>query len=87
MEFYQISIILGIVCLITEMLTFTFIFLGVGVAFFSVSTAQYFFDGLSINRDILIFAIVSFAAILMARGLFKKKLDQKTANENDINQY
>ena len=87
MEFYQISIIIGISFIIIEMFTLTFIFLGVGIASFLVALFQYLFDGLSLNRDLMIFAIVSAIVILASRKYFKKKSDQSISSEDDVNQY
>jgi len=87
MEFYQISIIIGISFIIIEMFTLTFIFLGIGIASIVVALFQYFFDGLSLNRDLMIFAIVSAIVILASRKIFKKKMDQSISSEDDVNQY
>ena len=87
MEFYQISIIIGISFIIFEMFTLTFIFLGIGIASFVVALFQYFFDGLSLNRDLMIFTIVSAIVILASRKIFKKKMDQSISSEDDVNQY
>jgi len=87
MEFYQISIIVGISFIIIEMFTLTYIFLGMGIASFAVALVQYLFDGMSINRDLMIFAIVSVIVILASRKIFKKKSDQSVSTENDVNQY
>ena len=87
MEFYQITIIVGISFIILEMFTLTYIFLGMGIASFAVALVQYLFDGLSVNRDLMIFAIVSFVAILASRSIFKRKSDQSVSTENDVNQY
>ena len=87
MEMYQISIIAGIVLVIIELFTFTFIFTGLGIAMFAVSIAQFFFDGLSVNRDLMIFAIVSLISIVAIRKIFKKQSDQKNLLEDDVNQY
>jgi len=86
MEFYQISIIVGI-CFIIEMFTLTYIFLGMGIASFAVSLIQYLFDGMSFNRDLMIFAVVSAIVILASRKIFKRKSDQSMSTENDVNQY
>jgi membrane protein implicated in regulation of membrane protease activity len=86
-EFYQISIIIGILFIIIEMFTLTFIFLGVGIASFVVALFQYLFDGLSFNRDLIIFTIVSAIVILASRKIFKKKSDQSISSEDDVNQY
>jgi membrane protein implicated in regulation of membrane protease activity len=87
MEFYQISIIVGICLIIIEMFTLTYIFLGMGIASFAVALVQYMFDGMSFNRDLMIFAIVSAIVILASRKIFKSKSDQSASTENDVNQY
>ena len=87
MEFYQISIIVGISFIISEMFTLTYIFLGMGIASFAVALVQYLFDGMSFNRDLMIFAIVSAIVILASRKIFKRKSDQSVSTENDVNQY
>lgn len=86
MEFYQISIIVGISFIIIEMFTLTYIFLGMGIASFAVALVQYLFDGLSFNRDLMIFSIVSAIVILASRKIFRRKSDQSTSND-DVNQY
>ena len=87
MEFYQITIIVGISFIIIEMFTLTYIFLGMGIASFAVALVQYLFDGLSFNRDLMTFTIVSAIVILASRKIFKRKSDQSVLTENDVNQY
>ena len=87
METYQISISVGIAFIIIEMFTLTYIFLGMGIASFAVALIQYVFDGLSFNRDLMIFAIISAIVILASRKIFKKKSDQSISTEDDVNQY
>ena len=87
MEFYQITIIVGISFIIIEMFTLTYIFLGMGIASFAVALVQYLFDGLSFNRDLMIFTIVSVIVILASRKIFKRKSDQSISSEDDVNQY
>jgi len=87
MEFHQISIIVGICFIIIEMFTLTYIFLGMGIASFAVALVQYLFEGLSFNRDLMIFAIVSAIVILASRKIFKRKSDQSISSEEDVNQY
>ena len=86
MEFYQITIIVGISFIIIEMFTLTYIFLGMGIASFAVALVQYLFDGLSFNRDLMIFTIVSAIVILASRKFFKRKSDQSISTD-DVNQY
>jgi len=87
MEFYQVTIIVGISFIIVEMFTLTFIFLGMGIATFAVALVQYLFDGLSFNRDVIIFSIVSAIVILASRKIFKRNSDQSISSEVDVNQY
>ena len=87
MEMFQISIIVGIVLLILEMFTITYIFLGMSIGSFVVAGVQFLFDGLSLNRDLMIFAVVSFVAILLIRKIFMKRSDQNKMIEDDVNQY
>jgi membrane protein implicated in regulation of membrane protease activity len=42
---------------------------------------------MSINRDLMIFAIVSAIVILASRKIFKRKSDQSISSEEDVNQY
>ena len=87
MEFYQISIIVGICFIIIEMFTLTYIFLGMGIASFAVALVQYLLDGMSFNRDLMIFTILCLIVILASRKIFKKKSDQTISAEEDVNQY
>jgi inner membrane protein len=87
MEFYQISIIVGISFIIIEMFTLTYIFLGMGIASFAVALVQYLLDGMSFNRDLMIFTILCLIVILASRKIFKKKSDQTISAEEDVNQY
>jgi membrane protein implicated in regulation of membrane protease activity len=69
------------------MFTLTYIFLGMGIAAFAVALVQFFFDGLNLNIDMMIFTIVSAIVIIATRKIFKKKSDQSISNEDDVNQY
>ena len=86
MESYQVTIIIGISFIIIEMFTLTYIFLGMGIASFAVALVQYLFDGLSFNRDLMIFSIISAIVILASRKIFKRKSDQSISTD-DVNQY
>ena len=86
MESYQVTIIIGISFIIIEMFTLTYIFLGMGIASFAVALVQYLFDGMSFNRDLMIFAIVSVIIIVASRKIFKRKSDQSISID-DVNQY
>ena len=60
---------------------------GMGIKQIAKEVAQYLFDGLSFNRDLIIFTVVSAIVILSSRLIFKKKSDQSISTEDDINQY
>ena len=87
MEYYQLSIIAGIILIIIEMITLTFIFLGFGIGAFAVSMIQFLFGNLSLGRDSVVFALFSLISILIFRKLFKSNNDEKKLIEEDINQY
>ena len=87
MEFYQISITVAIVLVILEMLTGTFILLGFGFGALFVGIVQFLLNGLSVNRDLSVFAIISLISIYLLRRFFKSNSDEKKLIEEDINQY
>lgn len=87
MEYYQISIIAGFALIILEMVTYTFIFLGLGIGALAVAFFQYIFIDFSIGRDSIVFAFFSLLSILIFRKLFKGNNDEKKLKEEDINQY
>lgn len=87
MEIYQITIIIAIVLAILELLTFTFIFLGMAIGLVAVAMIQYATGILSWNRDILIFCISAVAVSILFRKLYKKNTDSIKLKEDDVNQY
>ncbi len=87
MEYYQITIIVGLVLIILEIVTLTFIFLGLGFGAFAVSLVQFLFGNLSLGRDSIVFAVFSLISIVIFRKLFKSNSDQKKLMEEDVNQY
>ena len=87
MEYYQLSIIAGIILIIIEMITLTFIFLGFGIGAFAVSLVQFLSGDFSLGRDSIVFALFSLISILIFRKLFKGNNDEKKLMEEDINQY
>ena len=87
MDAYQISLIISFVLAIAEVMTLSFILLGFSLGMLAVSLVQYLFNGYSLNRDVMVFALVSVVSFLVIRKLFKKKSDLKMLAEDDINQY
>jgi membrane protein implicated in regulation of membrane protease activity len=58
-----------------------------GIASFAVALVQYLFDGMSFNRDLMIFSIISAFVIIVSRKIFRRKSDQIISSEDDVNQY
>jgi membrane protein implicated in regulation of membrane protease activity len=87
MEIYQISIVLAIVLAIAELLTLTFIFLGMSGAMLCVAVIQYFTGTFSWPREVIIFVVASVAVTLVFRKIYRNKTDQTTLKADDINQY
>lgn len=87
MDAYQISLVIAFVLAMAELLTFSFLFLGFGVAMLGVSLVQYAWGGYSFNRDVVVFAVMSLINFLVFRRLFKTRVDQKKLEDGDINQY
>ncbi len=87
MESWQVSLVLAILFAIGELLFFSFGLLGMAVGMLAVAATQFGLGGLSLNRDVLIFAISSALAFLAFRLLFKRRSDQQKLQQDDINQY
>ena len=86
MQAYQISLIVAFVLGMVELATGAFIFLGMAIGAACVALTQWLLGDFSINRDLLIFAIVSTLAFVLLRAYFAKAKDQKKSTE-DVNQY
>lgn len=87
MEPYQIALILGIGLAIAELLTLTFLFLGMAVAAWVVAALEYVTGYFSFNRDILVFALTSALFFVLFRKFFKRPSDTETLQSQDINHY
>ena len=86
MDAYQITLIVAFVLGMLELVTGAFLFLGMAVGAVAVALIQWGASGFSLNRDLLVFAVVSVAAFLTLRKLLGRPADQVTAKD-DINQY
>lgn len=87
MDPYQISLIISFALAITELMTLSFLLLGLSVGMLAVSGVQFLFNGYSLNRDLMVFALVSMISFWVFRKLFKKTSDLKVLAADDINQY
>ena len=72
MDAYQISLIISVVLAIAEVMTLSFILLGFSIGMLAVSGVQYVFDGYNLNRDVMVFAVVSVVSFVALRKVFKK---------------
>ncbi len=86
MEPFQITLIIAFALAAGELITGSFILLGLGIGALAVALAQWVGGGMSINRDLLIFAASSLAAFVACRRLFRRSGDQQD-NRGDINRY
>ncbi|NBX62675.1 MAG: hypothetical protein EBT67_09745 [Betaproteobacteria bacterium] len=87
MDPYQISLIISFALAIAELMTLSFLLLGFSIGMLAVSGVQFLFNGYSLNRDLMVFALVSMISFWVFRKLFKKTSDLKVLAEDDINQY
>jgi regulator of protease activity HflC (stomatin/prohibitin superfamily) len=87
MEIYQISIVVAIALAITELLTLTFIFLGMSGAMLCVAVIQYFTGTFSWPREVIVFVVASVAVTVIFRKIYRNKTDQTRLKADDINQY
>jgi membrane protein implicated in regulation of membrane protease activity len=87
MKYYQISLILTFVLVIFEIFTLTFICLGFAAGTLCVAIVQFLTGFFSLSRDVIVFSLGSFAAIVIFRKYFRTKSDQTVLTDDDVNQY
>ena len=86
MQAYQWTLIAALVLGMAELLTGSFVLLGLGVGALAAGLVQWLTGGASISRDLLIFAVVAVLSFLVFRKLFRRSDDQQSA-DGDINRY
>lgn len=86
MEPFQVTLLLAIALAVGELLTGSFILLGLAIGAAVVAGLQWLGGGLHLNRDLLVFAIASTLAIAGCRRFFRRKDDQQD-NAGDVNRY
>ena len=86
MDAYQITFIAAFALGMVELMTGAFLFLGMAIGAMVVALLQWASGGYSLNRDLLIFALISAAAFVLLRKVFARKADHETAKK-DVNQY
>jgi membrane protein implicated in regulation of membrane protease activity len=87
MQAYQFAILLGIVLAIAELMTLSFLFLGMAVAAWVVAALQFVMGDFSFNRDVAVFAVASVVFFVVFRKLFKRQTDAQAFESQDINHY
>lgn len=87
MAYYQISLILTFILIICEIFTLTLICLGFAAGTLCVAIVQFLTSSFSLSRDVIVFAIGSFAAIVILRKYFRSKSDQTLLTDDDVNKY
>ena len=86
MEAYQWTLIAALVLGMAELLTGSFLLLGLAVGALAAGLVQWLTGGLSLNRDLLVFALVSVLSCLAFRKMFRKADDHQSA-DTDVNRY
>jgi membrane protein implicated in regulation of membrane protease activity len=86
MEAYQWTLIAALVLGVAELLTGSFLLLGLAVGALAAGLVQWLTGGLSLNRDLLVFALVSVLSFLAFRKMFRKADDHQSA-DTDVNRY
>ena len=86
MEAYQWTLIAALVLGMAELLTGSFLLLGLAVGALAAGLVQWLTGGLSLNRDLLVFALVSVLSFVAFRKIFRKADDHQSA-DTDVNRY
>ena len=87
MQAWQISLILAAVLAIAEVLTLSFILLGLSVGMVLVAIVQYWSEGFQVGRDLAIFALGALIAVVTFRMLFRRRRDLDRSIDEDVNRY
>ena len=87
MDAWQISVLVALALAIGEVLSLSFILLGMSLGMLAVALLQGITGGFSPARDVLVFSVASFIAVILCRKLFGKRSDQTKLDQDDINQY
>lgn len=86
MDAYQITFLVALALAMVELVTGAFLFLGMALGAAAVACVQWTAAGFALNRDLLIFAVVSVLAFLVLRKLFARPADQEESPD-DVNRY
>lgn len=75
------------ILIICEIFTLTLICLGFAAGTLCVAIVQFLTSSFSLSRDVIVFAIGSFVAIVILRTYFRSKSDQTLLTDDDVNKY
>ena len=87
MDAWQISLLLAVLLAIAEVLTLSFLLLGLAMGLVVVAALQFADGGFSATRDVLVFAVASLVAVVACRRIFGRRTDQQKLEQDDINRY
>ena len=86
LELYQITLIIAVICLIIELFSGIFLFLGIAIGLGVVAIIHSFTGQIIFPLDFLVFVLVSGASVWLIRSKFRRKQDSYTSVE-DVNRY
>jgi hypothetical protein len=86
LELYQITLIIAVVCLIVELFSGIFLFLGFAIGLGVVASIHFFTGQIMFPFDFISFVLVSAASFWFIRRKFRRKKDSYTSVE-DVNRY
>lgn len=85
-ELYQVTLGIAVLMLAAEIFTGAFLFLGFAIGLGALALVHLATGQLSLGRDIAVVALVSAAAFVVLRKLFRRQGDSTRADE-DVNRY
>lgn len=86
MAAYQMTLILAFLLGMAELLSGSFLFLGMAIGAVAVALLQWLWGDFSVSRDVLVFALVASVSFWLCRRWVARSTDHATAKE-DVNQY
>lgn len=83
---FEIALILGAALLCLEILTATYVSLSLGIAFLCVALVELVTGRFALDRDALVFGIITILSFIALRKIFGRKGDTRI-NDGDVNQF
>jgi membrane protein implicated in regulation of membrane protease activity len=82
----EVSLVLGTTLLGLEMLTGIYVSLSLGIGLLGVSLVEVIGGGFFVDRDVLVFGVVTVLSFVLLRKVFGRKGDTKVI-DGDVNQF